>query len=245
MTYHILNGDALVDRFLATGLQGEVVVARECLIEGDLSGDTPDAFYRSRANYLTATYGESVSGYFDRVANEFEKLRKAPDPSEFNLWFGYDLFCRANMWFVLSLLHHMSINKQVYIIYPSHLTAANVWQDFGRATVEDLISCYNNRIEVPDKDLLFANELWNAYKKNDLTKLKELSQQPSACFPYLEERYATGDAKGRPERVIEEILTGSNTEFWHVFKEFFKREGIYGFGDTQVKKIYDRVSQNG
>ncbi|MBD0333673.1 MAG: DUF1835 domain-containing protein, partial [Chitinophagaceae bacterium] len=41
MTYHILNGDALIGGFSATGLKGKMVVARECLIEGDLTGDTP------------------------------------------------------------------------------------------------------------------------------------------------------------------------------------------------------------
>jgi hypothetical protein len=26
-----------------------------------------------------------------------------------------------------------------------------------------------------------------------------------------------------------------------VFTEFFKREGIYGFGDSQLKQLYDKV----
>src|SRR3712207_6301561 len=99
MTYHVLNGDALVDRFLDTGLSGEMVVARECLIEGDLSGSTRDAFYLARANYLALAYNEVQKNYFEEVASEFEKLTTAPSPSEFNLWFGYDLFCRANLWF--------------------------------------------------------------------------------------------------------------------------------------------------
>ena len=59
MIYHILNGDALIDRFSATGLKGKMVVARECLIEGDLTGDKPEEFYQTRANYLAAKYGES------------------------------------------------------------------------------------------------------------------------------------------------------------------------------------------
>ena len=52
MIYHILNGDALIDRFSATGLKGEMVVARESLIEGDLSGDTRVAFTTQEQNTL-------------------------------------------------------------------------------------------------------------------------------------------------------------------------------------------------
>ena len=62
MTYHILNGDALVDRFVTTGIEGEVVIARECLIEGDLSGKDLEEFFKVRAAYLAQTYGERGSG---------------------------------------------------------------------------------------------------------------------------------------------------------------------------------------
>src|SRR4051812_8080261 len=112
MTYHILNGDALIDRFTATGLSGEVIVMRECLVEGDLAGDTPAAFYEIRAKYLSSTYNIHKESYYANVVSEFEKLNAAPDRSEFFLWFGYDLFCRANMCYLLSLLHHLPIEKQ-------------------------------------------------------------------------------------------------------------------------------------
>lgn len=251
MTYQVLNGDALVDRFLATGLSGEMVVARECLVEGDLSGDTRQEFYHTRATYLATAYKEVKKSYFDEVASEFEKLTTAPGPSEFNLWFGYDLFCRANMWFVLSLLQKLPIDKQIFVVYPSHLKGGDVWLDFGGATPEQLISCYKNRIAFTNKDLQLAGELWHAYRHNDVASLSELAKQPSAGFPYLEEvcrahiaRFPDHSGKGRPEKVIEELLEGPKQDFPSVFAAFFKREGIYGFGDEQVKRIYDKVVRN-
>jgi hypothetical protein len=33
-------------------------------------------------------------------------------------------------------------------------------------------------------------------------------------------------------------------EFGPVFKEFNKRESIYGFGDLQVKRIFDEIKNN-
>jgi hypothetical protein len=251
MTYHVLNGDALMDRFLTAGLSGEIIVARECLIEGDLSGDTRDAFYHIRSNYLAATYNVVQKHYFDKVASEFEKLTAAPSPSEFNLWFGYDLFCRTNMWFVLSLLQELPIDKEIFVVYPSYLGDSDIWLDFGNATAGQLISCYNNRIAFTGKDLQLANELWKAYKHNDLSTFEQLSRESSACFPYLKDvcqahidRFGDGSGKGRPERVVEQLLEGSEKDFPSLFEAFFKREGVYGFGDLQVKRIYDKVMQN-
>jgi hypothetical protein len=226
-------------------------VTRECLIEGDLSGDTRDAFYHTRANYLAATYKEVSKSYFEEVVSEFEKLVAVPSPSEFNLWFGYDLFCRANMWFVLSLLNELPIEKQIFVVYPSHLKGSDVWLDFGKATPEQLIDCYHHRILFTAIDLQLAHNLWQAYKHHDLTMLAQLSKQYFPCFPYLEEvcqahldRFPNDGGKGRPERVIEELLEGSCKDFPSLFMAFSKREGIYGFGDTQVKRIYDKVQQN-
>jgi hypothetical protein len=248
-TYHILNGGALVDRFTEAAIPGEVVVARECLIEGDLSGDTPEEFYQARAAYLDRTYNEDSKDYFTEVASEFQKLQAAPDGSEFNLWFGYDLFCQANMWFVLSLLQGLPIQKQVFIVYPTF--TPDIWQDFGRATPADLVACFHQRVAFTDNDLQLATYLWQAYKQADLTELSNLSQQQSACFPYLAEvcrahieRFAPPNEKGRPERVVAEILASGHKQFPEVFKEFYKREGIYGFGDVQVKRIYDQALQN-
>lgn len=77
------------------------------------------------------------------------------------------------------------------------------------------------------------------------------AKQFSLCFPYLKEvcqahidRFSATNGKGRPERVVEELVEKHRDNFPAVFKAFFKREGIYGFGDAQVKKIYDKVLEN-
>jgi hypothetical protein len=251
MTYHILNGDALINTFTATGLGGEVIVMRECLVEGDLTGNTAPAFYGSRANYLSETYGANKEDYYTRVVSQFEKLNAAPDHSEFNLWFGYDLFCRANMWYLLSLLHYSPIEKQVFVVYPSYMQGNDIWKEYGPATPEDLIACFKNRILLNNADLQLGDALWAAFKNGDLIGLEQLSKQHSNAFPYLEEvckahieRFPKQGEKGRPERVIEEVVEGIASDFSSVYVEFFKREGIYGFGDSQVKQLYDKVMLN-
>jgi len=249
MIYNILNGDSLAYSFPDTKIEGDIMVTREALIEGDLSGNDLEDFWHSRAKYLGVTAAE----YHDKVVSEFEKIMNAPDGSEFNLWFEYDLFCQVNMWFVISIINSLSVKKKVYAVYTSYLDKTNkhFWNGFGPANADQLQVCYADRILLSDADLQAGHELWTAYKNNDLEELLHLAKDQSPAFPHLQEvvkahidRFPTDGAKGRPEKVVEEITKNVSTDFSTVFKEFWNRESIYGFGDTQLKHLYDKVMQD-
>ena len=97
----------------------------------------------------------------------------------------------------------------------------------------------------------FGKDLWHVYKNNDLIKLAELSQRKFQCFSFLEEvcqahidRFPKDGKEGRPERIIRIIMQNISTDFHAVFIEFSKREGVYGFGDLQVKQLYDKILPN-
>ena len=94
----------------------------------------------------------------------------------------------------------------------------------------------------------FGQELWKAYKNANLEELADLSKHQSPAFPYLQEvikahadRFPKDGTKGRPEKVIEDIIQNGTTDFHKVFREFWNRESIYGFGDIQLKSLYDKV----
>ena len=246
MVYNILNGDALAYSFPDANIEGEIIVVRECLIDGELSANNLHNFWLARSKYMGITETE----YNNSVVKEFEKIMNAPDNSEFNLWFEYDLFCQANMWFVISVINSSPIKKKVCVVYTSHLdkTSKQFWNGFGRANSNDLNVCYADRIPLRDAEMNFGQELWEAYKNGDLEALTNLSKQQSLAFPYLQEvvkahvdRFPKDGTKGRPEKVIEDITNNISTDFNEVFKEFWNRESIYGFGDTQLKRLYDRV----
>ena len=246
MIYNILNGDSLAHSFPDAKIEGDIIVVREALMDGDLSGDNLNDFWRSRAKYHRSTEAEYRSG----VAKEFEKIIDAPDNTEFNLWFEYDLFCQVNMWFVISIINSLSIKKKVYAVYTSYLGRYDkqFWNGFGQATSSELKICFAERIPLKDNDLQFGQDLWAAYKSDDLEELIRLAKKTSPTFPYLQEvvkahveRFPKDGTEGRPERVLEEITKNISTDFHQVFKEFWSRESIYGFGDTQLKELYDKV----
>ena len=246
MTYNILNGDSLAYSFPDAKIEGNIIVIREALIDGELSGDNLQDFWQSRANDMKITETE----YYNSVVKEFEKIINAPDHSEFNLWFEYDLFCQVNMWFVISIINSLPITKNVFAVYTSYLdkTSKQFWNGFGPANSDDLKVCYANRVALSDADMNFGQELWKAYKNGNHDELTNLSQHQSLAFPYIQEvvkahvdRFPKDGTKGRPEKVIEDITKNISTDFNEVFKEFWNRESIYGFGDTQLKNLYDRV----
>ena len=174
----------------------------------------------------------------------------APDNTEFNLWFEYDLFCQVNMWFVISMINSLSIKKKVYAVYTSYLdrTSKQFWNGFGPANSSELAICFADRTPLNDVDLQLGQDLWTAYKSGNLDGLIRLAKNQSSAFPYLQEvikahvdRFPKDGTKGRPEKVIEDITKNISTDFHKVFKEFWNRESIYGFGDIQLKHLYDKV----
>ena len=176
----------------------------------------------------------------------------ASDSSEFNLWFEYDLFCQVNMWFTISIINSLPIKKKVFAVYTSYLDKTNkqFWNGFGPANSDELKICYANKIPLSEADINLGKDLWKAYKNGYLEELTNLSKNQSLAFPYLQEvvkahvdRFPKDGTKGRPEKVIEDITKNISTDVHTVFKEFWSRESIYGFGDTQLKSLYDKVMQ--
>ncbi len=50
---------------------------------------------------------------------------------------------------------------------------------------------------------------------------------------------------GKPEDLIREIIRKSGAKsFGPIFREFHDKHAIYGFGDLQVKRLYDAVQNS-
>ncbi len=242
MIFHVLNGDALTPQFKKTTIEGNIIVMREALVDGDVSQENPEEFYQVRAHH----HGSTEEDYRIKVVEELAVLMNAPNHSNINLWFEFDLFCQVNLWFVLSIIKKTSIQKKVTLVYPIHIKKGDdqFWKGFGSADAQDLILCYENRILLSEQELQRGSELWNAYQNNNFDKLLLLAEEETSAFPNLKEvvaahmeRFPIDGSKGKPEMIIEALLKKGVTDFQLMFKEFSKKAGIYGFGDTQVKRL--------
>jgi hypothetical protein len=236
MRFHVLPGDAQVGVFKETGIEGEMIVCREALVDGPVNAAGLEDLWKIRAAYLSGA--DDAPDYFKDVVPEFEKLINAPTDAEIDLWFEYELFCQVNMWFCLWLLRDST--AAIYRVEPCILTTENRWNGFGGMAADDLRRCFDNRTLFGKADVQLGASLWEAYRSGDNDRLLVLSQASSESFPYLEEVCAAAVEKDtKPAQVLAGIAGDGITEFGKVFAEFSQRAGVYGFGDLQVKRLFD------
>jgi len=243
MRYHVLTGDALAAQFEDTNLEGTIIVSRECLMEGPTQSASLQDFWETRAAFINETYNQSETEYFNQVAREFTQLLHLPNGSEVNLWFEFDLFCQVNMWFTLWLLRQSNKRLKIYRVFPATRGIQDRWKGFGYMSGQELQQCFNNRVPFTEEDIFIGAQLWQAYSRNNMTKLRKLSLNYSPCFLYLNEVCEAHIERlnGRLEKTLKSIVEEGITEFKDVFMKFYRREGIYGLGDLQVKKLYEQI----
>ena len=237
MILHVLPGDATVGTFNASGIEGEIAVCREALVDGDISGDTLPEFWENRARFHSDENPDLERGYHESVVREFAKLTALQSGSEINLWFEYELFCQTNMWFCLSLL--VDSTADVYRVAPVTASEDKIWDGFGNLTPQDLKQCFAERVKFSGSDLQLGARLWSAFRTGDHAELDRLSLINSAAFPKLREACVAAIEKdSRPREVVSDLIRQGETDFDKIFRGFRSRAGEYGYGDTQVKKIW-------
>jgi hypothetical protein len=240
--HHILTGDSLAGTFRRAGIEGNVIVSRECLIDGPVSDDDLAVFWKKRSDYIIDAFNAGADEYLTNVQSEFEKVAHIGHHDEVNLWFENDLFCQVNMWFTISLLSRSSITN-VYRVSPL-IRNANKWEGFGRHTANDLVQCYEKRQRFTKGDFKLGENLWDAYRKADVAALALYSRSLSPCFPYLEEvckAEMERKRNARPRKVLEDLLAQGYTDFNEIFTQFSQMEGIYGYGDLQVENMLKEI----
>ncbi len=241
MKIHVLAGDALAEDFKNGAIEGEIIVCRECLVEGDVKAANLEDFWQTRARFITDSYGGNEADYFQKVVSEFEKLKNLASPeAEINLWFEYELFCQINLWFCLYFLQ--ASKAKIYRVAPVVREDAEIWKGFGSLTTEDLEKCFAERVELTGKDIRLGADLWKAYQNADYETLERLSETESQCFPYLKEVCrAEIEKNSRPRKVLQGIIADGKTDLAEIFPEFSARAGVYGFGDLQVQRILAEI----
>lgn len=245
MIYHILNGDALKSQ-LEGKIAGQLIVARECLIDGPVASTKLSAFYEERAQFLSTAYGVSdPSKYYDKVVPEFEQLQQIETGAEVNLWFEEDLFCQVNCWFVLHLLKQNGADIQLSWVLPT----ADIRYGFGGMSEAALLAAYENRKGISNKAFAQLSGLWSLYQNNEIEAMLELVIPLQKDFPFLSraieahrDRLPQKNSLGRPKQALLKIMQELDTrEFGPVFQAFHQQESIYGFGDLQVKRLFDEL----
>lgn len=242
--YHILTGDSLAGTFRRTKIEGPVIISRECLIDGPVSDEDPELFWKKRSEYVKEAFDAESDDYYANVKGEYDRIDSIGPDDEINLWFENDLFCQANMWFTVSLLNKRNLTK-VFRISPL-IRNAGKWDGFERHTATDLLSCFEKRQAFTKGDFKLGENLWDAFRTADVVALAFFSRSLSPCFPFLEEvckAEVERKRNERPRKVLEDLLAKGYTDFSDIFKQFSTTERIYGYGDLQVNNMLKELRE--
>ena len=242
---HILNGDQLAHQLQGASYFQTHLVFREALIVGPVKSTSLDAFWKIRTEFITSSYGVTSEEYKQKTLSEIERLQHLSANTEICLWFEDDLFCQVNLWFILTLLSD-SPRIKIFRVFPPETIPENRWTGFGGASTAALEQAYEARVPFTSSDLALGKNLWEAYRLGDGAQIAALSKSVSSCFRHLEEvcqaqldRISADPSQRRPEKLILELLAKGITDFETLFSQFSEREGIYGFGDLQVRELFD------
>jgi hypothetical protein len=227
MIQHILNGDSLANDF---ELEGNKIICREALIEGDLNTESLEVFWKKRSEFIQSTYNSEE--YFADSVTEFVKISAIESNDEVNLWFGDDVFCQVNMWFCVSLI--TAENVQINRIIPD----SNGWN----CGFIDRRKCLAGRVKYSASDVELIKKLWHAFAERNTSQLIELSKTSSPNFPKLQDTCnAIADIHCKPREILRNVKASGFSEFESIFREFKTQAGIYGFGDSQVKRLLNEL----
>ncbi len=244
MQHHILNGDALKAQFPIDKIEGHFIICRECLIDGTIQGDALMEFWDNRANFIEKRYGKTRR-YNDYILPEFQKILMLAPNEVVNLWFGDDLFCQMNLCFIVYLMDIIGHRDNIYLVKAQR----DNWNEFGEMSEEELVTAYENRQAMKASEFQLMLACWEAFQQNNFAQLQTLANTKTTNFPLLQEviqahidRFPVDGALGRPQRQLMAIQAQLQTDdFGLIFQQFTKDAGIYGFGDSQVKAMFDEL----
>lgn len=246
MQHHILNGDALKDQFPTDQIEGHLIICRECLIDGDITGDSLMEFWDNRSNFINKRHNIKTNKYNDAVLPQFQKILMLSPNEVVNLWFGDDLFCQMNLCFIVYLMDIIGHRENIYLVKAQR----DNWQEYGGMSAGELVTAYENKRAMTASEFQLLLACWEAFQQNDLAQLQILATTKTVNFPLLPEviqahidRFPAEEELGRPQRQLMAIQAQLQTDdFEQIFQQFSKTEGIYGFGDLQVKAMWEELN---
>lgn len=237
---HVLNGDMLLDQLLALNTDARFIPFRECLIEGPVAPIQGETFWDIRCQFLRDRYQSTEQEYVQRVQAPMREIGTVA--GNYFLWFEHDLFCQINLWWVIRTLAVSDAASAIYLVYPLPETR---WNGFGQMNEASFAACLARKKVLSQEDIQLGMQLWDAYRSGQWTRLQKLSKNKSAAFPQLE---AVVQAQldrllpmPRPEAVLRNIFHEGIENFEAACREFHRRAGVYGFGDAQLKPIWDTL----
>ncbi len=246
---HITNGSVLTNYLKELDIPGVYLTWEEMLCEGPtVAGIDSDDFFNLRKSFLKDVYNIEIDE--KEYKKELGKLDHTDRYSEIILWFEYDLFCHINLIAVINLLHQREIDLPLYLVCSGRVEGEKNLKGLAELSTDQLLSHYENKIELNSEDLDIAIALWRTYCGKDHNIFKPYIVKPSS-FPYLSnclkahlKRFP--DSKNGlntlEKNILEIVKTSEIKSRHHLLGYALNYQGYYGFGDIQFERLINNLS---
>lgn len=227
--YHILNGDCLKEKL--KDKFPNLLIMREALIQGPTKGNDLDDFLEKRSLFISQEYKAcSKEQYLDDTKKELIKIKNIQQDSNINFWFGTDLFCQINFWFLIDFLKDKKTINSLYLVIPQEEENCS----FG--SNKNIEKSLKKRIEISDQDIRVFVKLWEKFQEEDYASMKKLIKDTMRKYNFLDK---TIDALINKSNINETIrkLSKEEKDFKKLYKNFCLLHPIYGYGDIQVEYL--------
>lgn len=185
---HITNGDVTTQRLQKLNIEGDIITWREMLCEGKTSVDVgSEDFWKTRFDFLKTTYKVTKKKFIDYTLKEYRNLCNQKQQDEIVLWFEYDLFCQVNMLAVISWLKRYRKNHKISLVTSGKIDNSKKLYGLGELSDTQLIEHFNNKIELSQNDIEYADYIWQLYCSDSPLPLENAHKfNPESPFVYLE-----------------------------------------------------------
>lgn len=242
----VLNGDALRKQ-LPQSIIGKRIVCREVGMEGPVQAQLDQEFWSKRSAYFQDVFEATAEEYQEKTIEELGKIKTIRRDANVYLWFEHDLFCQCNLWLVAKLLEQRSFTGKAYLVLPIKKSEATLWQGFGNHSPEELQEAWNRKFLISPREWRLMVACWNNYAEGRWELLKYHYEQLAPLLPYWEQVYDAQQGElnqpTKAQQRLKEISERLDTQkFGPIFQEFYSTEGVYGYGDLQVHRLWQELN---
>jgi hypothetical protein len=241
---HILNGFSTEGTLRQSGISGDFFSFRDALIAGPSpSGLDDNAWRRTRAAYLSQSYGVAYEECERDLFRQSDTLSSFTDHDEVVLWFEHDLFCQLNLLYLLNWFRNVELgNTKLSLVNIGAFPGRENFRGLGELTPDELESLFPERQSVSNAELQLAEMAFQAFCSPDPTSIEGLLQRDTSPLPFLAQAFqahlkrfpATKNGLGQVENTSLELIDRGHEKFGDLFLKFMAAESVYGLGDAQL-----------
>ncbi|NND33112.1 MAG: hypothetical protein HKN76_11015 [Saprospiraceae bacterium] len=240
---HILNGDAVLEVFKESNLQGDYAVWRELFCQGPttLRIDSEESM-KLRLDFLEDFLGETAINYFNKWESQLQKI-VTTDLQKVTVWFEYDLFCQINMMAAINLITSLNESAEIFLINVGNALDQKDWITLGHLDSGAWGKLYKDKRLLSPQDISWMKEAWQIYNSSDHRHFDRLVDSCPVVYKYfpaaIENHYRRFPSKvdkltDIQRFIINKLQPNSCLPRVRILRDLMKHFHYYGYGDQQL-----------